>query len=83
MIRKAEGMSTLGEPPATRYFRDGDCFWKFEPGTRPKRKNGWYGDWEDSYFKGLAEFLRDPGPVVEVPADEAEPELRKRRRIRQ
>lgn len=56
----------------TRYFKDGDCYWKFEPGRRPKRKTGFYSSWEDSFFRGLGEFLRDPGTVVEIGAEEAE-----------
>ena len=56
----------------TRYFKDGDCYWKFEPGRRPKRKTGLYSSWEDSFFRGLGEFLRDPGAVMEIGPEEAE-----------
>ncbi len=55
-----------------RYFRDGECFWKFEEGHHPQRKNGAASEWEDSYFSGLGEFLRDPGGVQEIGRDEAE-----------
>lgn len=55
-----------------RYFNNGECYWKFEQGMRPKRKTGLHSEWEDSFFRGLSEFLRDPGQVREVKEDEAE-----------
>lgn len=56
----------------TRYFRDGECYWKFDPDGRPKQKHGFYSEWEDSYFQDLEEFMRDPGPIQEIGAGEAE-----------
>jgi hypothetical protein len=56
----------------TRYFRDGNCYWKFIPGRRPKQKNGLYSKWRDSYFRDIDEFLTDPGSVGEVSEEEAE-----------
>ncbi|RYD74072.1 MAG: hypothetical protein EOP84_20500 [Verrucomicrobiaceae bacterium] len=55
----------------TRHFRDGDCFWKFEDGRRPQRKTGASAKWEDSFFRGLGEFLMDPGTVREIGPEDA------------
>lgn len=56
----------------TRYFRDGDCYWKFDPELSPQQKTGFYSEWEDSYFKNIDEFLSDPGSIGEIGEDEAE-----------
>lgn len=55
----------------TKYFRDGDCYWKFEDGNRPQRKSGYGAEWEDSFFQDLGEFLNDPCPVEEIGPEEA------------
>jgi hypothetical protein len=59
----------------TRYFKDGNSWWKFESGKHPQIRTSIAAEWADSVFATLDEFLADPDSVPEIPAEEAEAEL--------
>ena len=56
----------------TRYFKNEDVFWKFEPGKTPQLRTSSSPIWGESIFASLEAFLADPEETIEVTALEAE-----------
>ena len=56
----------------TRYFRHEDSIWKFAPGQQPQLKTLYSGEWGESVFESLEEFLAEPSQATEITVEEAE-----------